>query len=252
MNYLRTFESYFKYYTEKNLSSVNKELLFDTAYMERMFFYYWAFERAGASKGFKIVAVKMLEDIRNDTNIRLYPAFKKYYSGKPNQKNNPLLDDRIKQFDIINIISQINEGNVEGAFNGLNLNGINHKIRSFFIRDIIYLLDKEDLIKNNIEKTLYAFPLDVWVRTVLSCSLPITSHENIQRRKYGNMSQKDLNLACCAIEECYKQNLSPLKLNMGIWYYCSTFVADMGRLKRLLELGEEELRNEANTILALF
>jgi hypothetical protein len=94
--------------------------------------------------------------------------------------------------------------------------------------------------------------LDVWVRTVLSSSLKTTNYENIQRRKYGNISQKDLNLACCAIEECYKQNLSPLKLNMGIWYYCSTFVADMGRLKRLLELSEEELRSEANRILVLF
>jgi hypothetical protein len=220
--------------------------------MEKMFFYNWAFERAGASKGFKVVAVKMFEDMKNNNTIDLNKTFEMYYGGKVNKKNNPLLDERIKQFDIKNVINHINKGDVEEAFNTLNLNGINHKIRSFFIRDILYLLDKEELIKNNIEKTLYAFPLDVWVRTVLSSSLKTTNYENIQRRKYGNISQKDLNLACCAIEECYKQNLSPLKLNMGIWYYCSTFVADMGRLKRLLELSEEELRSEANRILVLF
>ena len=108
-----------------------------------MFFYYWAFERAGAPQGFKIAAVKTIEHIKKDKSATPSDIFKMYFHGKLNIKNNPLLDTNIQKFDIIPVINEIKKGKLYNAFNMINLNGINHKIKSFFIRDIFYLIGDE-------------------------------------------------------------------------------------------------------------
>ncbi len=118
----------------------------DKYYANKMFFYYWAFERQGTPMGFKIAAIQTI-DTAKEGNYST--EFSKYYKGKPNKRNNPILDKRITNLDIADIVCTIEQKNVEEAFNKLSLNGIGQKIRAFFIRDIVYLLKLEE--KNTIE-----------------------------------------------------------------------------------------------------
>ena len=126
-----------------------------------MFFYYWAFERQGAPMGYKIAAIKAIETVKDGNYSQ---EFSKYYKGKTNKRNNPILDEKIKSLNIVNIVNNIENRKYRKAFESLGLNGIGHKIRAFFIRDIVHLLNIEKL--NNIEFADYLFmnPIDVWAR----------------------------------------------------------------------------------------
>ena len=117
---------------------------------------------------------------------------------------------------------------------------------------MIYLLGCEKYIQSNLELTLYAFPMDIWLRETLNSIIEIKPSINIKRKNYGNISKNDFNLAISTIEKCYNLKISPLILNMGIWYYSSNFVADKGRLKILLKSGNKGILNEAKKILLLF
>lgn len=249
MSILKTLSSFSGYYIKNNLSKIDPvRFQRNENYAQKMFFHYWAFERANAPRGFRVAAVKVVEALRSPYRAKLNSILKEYFHGKDNKKNNPLLDERLKEFNVKKIVSKIKDGEIEGAFNELALNGINHKIRSFFIRDCLFILDKEDIANNNIEKCLFAFPIDIWVEKTLEClfdKYPSMRHKEISRKKYGNLGLKKFNLAATAIKQCYKEKLSPLRLNMGIWYYCANFVADEQRLKYLLKDGDKAVRDEA-------
>jgi hypothetical protein len=219
--------------------------------MNKMFFYYWAFERAGAPQGFKIAAVKTIEHIKKDKSATPSDIFKMYFHGKLNIKNNPLLDTNIQKFDIIPVINEIKKGKLYNAFNMINLNGINHKIKSFFIRDIFYLIGDENLLNNDVENSLYAFPIDIWVRETLNRIIKINSSISIKRKNYGNINKSDFELAFSTISKCHEEGISSLKLNMGIWYYASTFVADLERLDYLIKSGKKGIIDETKVIIEL-
>lgn len=247
---LKTFESFSELYIKHHLSKVNINNIYNSDYMNKMFFYYWAFERAGAPQGFKIAAVKTIEHIKKSKRTPS-DIFKMYFNGKLNIKNNPLLDKNIRKFDIIPVINEIKIGNLYNAFNMINLNGINHKIKSFFIRDIFYLIGDENLLNNDVENSLYAFPIDIWVRETLNRIIKINSSISIKRKNYGNINKSDFELAFSTISKCHEEGISSLKLNMGIWYYASTFVADLKRLDYLIKSGKKAIIDETKVIIEL-
>ncbi|MCL4511899.1 MAG: hypothetical protein M1470_12630 [Bacteroidetes bacterium] len=59
MTSLSTLEKFSHHYVTRMLSRVNRDRLVDDSYYaKRLFFHYWAFERAGAPKAFRVAAVK--------------------------------------------------------------------------------------------------------------------------------------------------------------------------------------------------
>jgi hypothetical protein len=237
-------------YVENILSIVEIERLkHDQDYAIKMFFYYWAFERQGAPMGFKIAAIKALETVKNGDYSK---EFLEYYRGKPNKRNNPILDERIGNLNITDIVCKIEQKKFEEAFNQLSLNGVGHKIRAFFIRDIVHLLKLED--NNKIEAADYLFmnPIDVWVRwTVEYLNLNSSTNMSLKRSKY-RLEKDDFNTALILTNACLEFETSPLLTNMGIWYYASHFIADSSRLQILLESKSVEKLEHEMTLLKGF
>lgn len=253
MTQLCTFESFSTHYVKKMLSQVDfKKLSTDPCYANKIFFHYWAFERAGATKGFRVAAVKTIAETKckclNQQNYA--DVFQEFLNDKLNEKNNPFFDPpNINRFDVIQVINDITNGNLQNAFDKLALKGINHKIRSFFIRDVIYLSNKENIIRWDYSKALFAFPVDTWVRQVLSnesVQFDRQLFNGIKDKKYGDLEKKDRELATAAILDCFNNCVSPIKLNMGIWYFASQCVGDANRLKQVLDSGDQAVIYEAS------
>ena len=181
----------------------------------------------------------------NKNAIRLINDVKICDKGKPNKRNNQILDERISNLNIAEIVCKIEQKKFEEAFNDLGLNGIGHKIRAFFIRDIVYLLKLEENSKIKFDDYLFMNPIDVWVRlTVEYLNLNFPVNITLNPNKY-HIEKKDFDTALILTNTCMEFNLSPLLTNMGIWYYASHFIADSNRLKLLLESKSvEKLENE--------
>jgi len=72
-------------YVENILTIVNVERLkLDKAYANKMFFFYWAYERQGAPVGYKIAAIKAFQTVQDSDYTSEY---KKYYKEKTNDKS---------------------------------------------------------------------------------------------------------------------------------------------------------------------
>jgi hypothetical protein len=220
-------------YVDNILSIVDIERLKqDKVYANKMFLFYWAFERQGAPLGYKIAAIKTLETAKDGNYSK---EFLEYYKGKPNKRNNPIFDERLKNLNITRIINEIGHKKFEKVFNALSLNGIGHKIRAFFIRDIVYLLKIEEKNKLSLSEYIFMNPIDIWVRlTVEYLNLTTPTDMSLKPNKY-HLEKKDFDVATALISTCLENNASPLLTNMGIWYYASHFIADNTRLKILLE-----------------
>jgi len=234
-----------KNYVDNILSIVDiNKLKQNQNYANKMFFYYWAYERQGAPMGYKIAAIKAIETVRNGDYSK---EFSKYYKGKPNKRNNPILDKRINSLNIVNIVDSIEKRKYKEAFEALALNGIGHKIRAFFIRDIVYLLNLEKIDKIEFTDYLFMNPIDVWVRLTVEY-LKLEEPDNISLKPSTyHLESKDFKIALSLTNACMELNVSPLLTNMGIWYYASHFIADSQRLKFLIESKSvEKLVSEMN------
>jgi hypothetical protein len=235
---IKYFENIGNYYINNYLSLVDIEKMkVNEDYSKKMFFYYWAFERQGAPLGYKIAAIKALAD---NPNLNLAEAFDRYYMGEKNKKNNPFYDDRINHLKILDVIKNINQRDFQSAFNSINLKGLSHKIRSFFIRDIVFLLGLETN-DFNIEQYLYMTPIDIWVRLVVENMMLLEpTLENVNHSEY-DIKENDFRTAVKLIKLCRANNISPLNTNMGIWYYCPNIVADQGRLIEIIKQNDVEV-----------
>ena len=226
-------------YIENSLSIIDiKKLTKDKDYANKMFFFYWGFERQGAPAGYKIAAIKTLSSVGNDFKQN----FLKYYKGNTNKRNNPILDTQIENLNIPSIIKKIKDESFSEAFSDLKLKGIGHKIRAFFIRDIVYLLNIEKKSKLNLPEYLFMNPIDIWVKlTVEGLDLEFPKNQGIKeikKNKYG-LSKENFEIAVKLTNSCMEANVSPLIVNMGMWYYASQFIGDNGRLKEIL--GERNI-----------
>jgi hypothetical protein len=159
--------------------------------------------------------------------------FSDLYSGKHNERNNPVLDPRIAQCDVPSIIELVEQGRVREAFSAISLHGIGHKIKAFFLRDLVTIADSEAKMMREPQSYLYCQPIDIWVRAVAGalCVQDVPIPDGLQIA----LSTVDLKAALCLTDLAQRAHVSPLRVNQGIWYYCSNAVADMGRLRALFE-----------------
>ena len=108
----------------------------DPDYARKKFLLYWAYERPNAPLAYKVAAIKTIESY-SDNNSDYQEHYKQFYSEKKNPSRNPGYDKRILSIEFPNITKQIETGNLFTAYNMINLCGIGHKIKTFFIRDMV-------------------------------------------------------------------------------------------------------------------
>ena len=243
-------------YVKNNLSIIDLfKLRTDPIFGLKLFFFYWAYERQGASTGYKIAAIKA---VSTGFPNNIPNEFKKYYKGKSNKKRNPALDSRINELNIPSIISLVEKLDFNTAFDRLNLKGLAHKIRAFFLRDITYLLGIEKE-KISFKDYIYLMPIDVWVRDTISGlnlkdSIDI-SKENQNQYKWSDFdftTKDDYLMALLLIKSSQLADVCPLLTNMGIWYFCSKCISDNGRLTEILEKKDVKILQEEISLISPF
>ena len=223
-------------YVRAYLSHVDAQrLAVDQHYGLKLFFFTWAFERAGAPRGYRIAAVKAISSLKGSQR-GLPMLFRQYYGGKLNARANPVIDPRIADVHVPSIVQMVDRGALREAFQKLELKGIGPKIRAFFLRDLVTLLKAEPKLNRDPDTYLWCQPIDVWLRFAAKhlsrtlASVPRASAEY-------PLSGADLAAARCIIKLSIEAGASPLKVNQGIWYFSSNAVADMARLKVLIRSG---------------
>ncbi len=231
-------------YVENTLSIVDLDKMkTDKDYATKMFFFYWAFNRRGAPNGFRIATIKAF-NTKPPKDIST--SFKEHFYGPNNLYNNPALDPEIIKLDICQTIQLLSDKDIKGAFDSIKLNGIGPKIKSFFLRDIAYLMDMKDLKK---EEYVFLNPIDIWVREAIKALKLNFSSDNF---RYIDLGGEDLIVSLGLIETSLKAKSSPILVNMGIWYFCSRYIADVGYLKYLLSTPSIEKLNKEVELLGNF
>ena len=241
-------------YVKNNLAIIDLlRLRIDPIFGLKLFFFYWAYERQGAASGYKIAAIKA---VSSGYPSNIPDEFKKFYKGNKNENRNPALDPKISKLDVPCIISLIEDLKFSLAFEKLNLNGLAHKIRAFFLRDITYLLQVDEN-KVTFKDYIYMVPIDVWVRNTISAlqleNILDISKENQYRWSDFGFSQKyDYLTALRLIKFAQVSKVSPLLINMGIWYFCSRCVADSQRLAEILKDKDVKILQHEISLLSPF
>ncbi|MGA2467306.1 MAG: hypothetical protein ABSH06_23530 [Thermodesulfobacteriota bacterium] len=209
----------------------------DSNYALKMFLNSYAFARAGAPNGYKIAAIKSVSSLEssdsNDTT--LWKAFQHFYGGKLNINMNPCADPKIFNLNFSSIARMISNGDFSNAFSQLQLRGIGPKIRSLFIRDIAYLTKVDRSSSFDIKQYLYAQPIDTWVRQTIDLLDFETPLAEVPFDNCYLLNRDDFGRALKLTSMCIGSGTSPLRVNMGIWYFCSQVVADATRLQSLLK-----------------
>lgn len=244
---LKYFEDFSDYYIYNYLAPIDIEKMTkNEKYATKLFFYKWAYERSGAPKAYKITSAKTFH-ILNDEKPK--DIFKEFYSGKKNINGNPIYDNKIKHVRFSKLPIQLKKNKINEAFNQLRLKGVKHKIRSFYLRDIYYLVHPNFKITLNQEDYLYLFPVDIWVRLFaeyLGIEPKPVKTKPVSR---FDLNKNDRELGNGLINLCLQHGVSPLKLNMGVWMYCANVISDAKRLEKLLTTRSiNELKAEFNMI----
>jgi hypothetical protein len=186
----------------------------------------------------RIAALKALQMAESDlTQVRAF--YETVYHGKPNMGCNPALDPRLAALDIPQVIREVEAGRLADAYDHLALRGIGPKIRTFFIRDLVALTGAEPDIADG-RDLVYCQPVDIWVRvTVDALGVPAPSPTfcpgSAHRERLGSA---DADVAGRMNSGAAMAGVSPIRLNQGVWYFCSQAVADEQRLRDLLALGQ--------------
>jgi hypothetical protein len=209
----------------------------DSNYALKMFLNSYAFARAGAPNGYRIAAIKSVSSLESSdsTDTTLWKAFHHFYGGKVNINVNPCADRKISKLNFSSIARIISNGDFSNAFSQLQLRGIGPKIRSLFIRDIAYLTKVDCSSSFDIKQYFYAQPIDTWVRQTINL---LDSETPLAEVPFDNcylLNRDDFGRALKLTSMCIASATSPLRVNMGIWYFCSQVVADAKRLKSLLK-----------------
>jgi hypothetical protein len=156
------------------------------------------------------------------------------YSGKANRRNNPVFDPALPALDIPSIIVALEDGHMERAFSMLTIRGLGHKLKAFFLRDIVSILQCEDRALRCPRDYLWCQPVDVWVRLTAE-NLPSSDrHDPIPSDGRYGLGRSDLAAAWKLVCLSREVDVSPLAVNQGIWYFCSNAVADAERLRTLI------------------
>lgn len=209
----------------------------DNDYATKKFILYWAYERPNAPMAYKIATIKAKQYYNQQENVEYKACFEKFYTniGKLNESRNPGYDSRIIYTNFCLIAKTIMNGDLEAAFKMLQLSGIGHKIKTFFIRDIISLTDSEEHLENDINRLVYTQPMDIWIEKFME----LIEYINIPSCQCSANSlgtyKKNLEYGLKIIQLSRDAGVSPIKVNQAIWFFCSRIVADTKRLKTLIE-----------------
>jgi len=205
----------------------------------------YAFERQGRRPDYFHAAVDSLIACNNNlaancvwNNFRL-----RLNNQRLNHRNNPIYPssnpDNIQNINnkmsVIEAISSfqnsvtlsqkiynliIQNQDIIQSFNFLRkIRGIGNKITSFYLRDLVVVLNL-NLI--NIQNRELLQPIDIWVeRTVQYLA--------------GNRNMSKTQVANWIVTNSLQYNLNPEYINMGIWFYCSLITNSEYRLNRSLQ-----------------
>jgi len=226
-------------YIDAYLSRIDiQRLASDRNYGLKAFLFMWAYERNGAPRAYRIAAVKAISSL-NSSPRDLPRRFKDFCRGKLNPHGNPALDPRIGEVDIPAIVKLVGEGASEEAFSRLDLKGVAHKLRAFFLRDVVTLLNTESRFACHPEMYLWCQPIDAWVRMAAEELCPSSIDDPAPRdsRRF-RLSRSDRMAAWGIVQLSLDAGVSPLRVNQGIWYFSSNVVADQPRLRSLLRSGD--------------
>jgi hypothetical protein len=200
--------------------------------------------RAGASQGFVPAWLKVV-GTRSLDGGSLRDAFAAIFHGKPNAPRNPMWDERLATLDVPACAKHVEKGELSTAFNKLKVRGAGHKIRAMFLLDLAVFSDAEARSDSGMPAWtiaghyLYCQPVDTWVRLMsdsfkdldgeLLEGLPLSSREYDLSDEPEKVVQ-----ACRMINLALKAQVSPLKLNQGVWFFGSYVAADEERFKEVL------------------
>lgn len=200
------------------------------------FLFSWAFERARAPRGYRIAAVKAMRlATRSDRAPKdVASLFSEIYSGKANRRINPAFDPALSALDVPSIIVALEDGHMERAFSMLTIRGLGHKLKAFFLRDIVSILQCEDRALRSSRDYLWCQPVDFWVRLTAEILPSSDRHDPIPSAGRYGLGRVDLDAAWKVVCLSREAGVSPLAVNQGIWYFYSNAVADEGRLRALL------------------
>ena len=224
-------------YVQANLGHINVQLLeTDRHYGLKLFFFTWAFERSGAPRAYRIAAVKAVSSL-NDSQSGLRALFGKFCHGKIWKGGVPAIEPESVDFDVRKIAELVKHGTLGKAFHALELKGMSHKLKAFFLRDVVTLLESEEKLGGDHEAYMYCQPIDVWVRFAVEELCGTNDHIPGALAKY-QLGGADAAKARDIIQLSLDAKVSPLRVNQGIWYFSANAVADEKRLKELIGSGD--------------
>jgi hypothetical protein len=206
--------------------------------------------RAGAAQGYVPAWIKVVGKGSREGDS-FAGLFSNFYKGKANIRRNPMWDSRLAAINIPACVKHVEKGELSNAFAGLKVRGAAHKIRSLFLRDLIVFTDAEPADPHSwtvSDHYLYCQPIDTWVESVSDFFKDKDFDQELPKKlpspSLYDLDEKKMVQACRMINLALKAEVSPLKLNQGVWFFASQVAADQQRLKDLLSAGSAEVLQE--------
>ena len=216
-------------------------LLKGNDYARANFIRNYAYARANAPLSYKINALKTLNRLKHHPKTN--PAsFYKSLVENTLTRSNPFLDPRFATTDFSSLVRLISQGKPYEAFQQLNLKGVGSKIKSLYIRDMVYLSGSENKLKGN-DSLIFTQPIDIWIKLFINeISWPGINVDK-KNESYRALAHhyadrwNDVERGLKIIEICKAAKVSPVIINQAIWLFSSRVVADTKHLKQLIKEG---------------
>lgn len=232
-----------------------RQLRADPIYGLKCFLLY-ANQRENCPRGYAVAGIKAVEVCRRDNRplTELALIFEDLYHGKKNRRLMPVLDPKISNLDVPDIVAQVEAGHLSTAFDAINVRGAAHKIKSFFLRDIAIATSADSRSWTPSDQYIYCQPVDTWVQTAVECLAKLIPEEPriSPPRRYLGLSRANKKLATLLIQLSLEAGVSPLHVNHGVWYFARHAVEDKGQLQRLLERCDLETLQQELSLMSGF
>lgn len=221
----------------------------------------YAFERQGTRPDFFHAGVDALISCKHQTNglfngnivNMIWREFSTLLNNQRlNEKNNPLYPSNLNQSNsskrsLIEVILDkigprntsiiafitteiVSNNDILPTFNLIKeIRGINNKISSFFLRDLVEIMQ---IPLNGIRNRQLLQPIDIWVRRTVKI---LSNNPNLN----------DQQIATWIVDNSLSNNLNPEQVNMGIWFFSSQIAKSEYRLRQLLN-NCNRANNEVN------
>lgn len=230
-----------------------RKLLTDNDYARANFIRNYAYARANAPLSYKINALKALNRQKQAPKIDSV-VFYISIVEKPLTQSNPFTDPRFMNTNFCSLVRLISEGRPYEAFQLLNLKGVGSKIKSLYIRDMIYLSDAENKLKDNYS-LVFTQPIDIWIKLFIDefrwSVIKMDKMNECYRALAHHYADRwnDVERGLKIIEICKAAKVSPVIINQAIWLFSSRVVADTKHLQELINKGNiSDFQKEAELV----